>query len=108
MCVVLLACVIPLTPINLLVRRQDYDLYDDLDGETTTYVIFAYREGEGVGQHANSNRGASTVNFVTGTSTTVSKVKRFHLGGLYTLHTQRSNPFPIALFAGHHFDSFVL
>ncbi|CAM9989598.1 unnamed protein product, partial [Ascophyllum nodosum] len=50
---------------------EDYDIYDDLDGETMTYVIFAYREGAGVGQHANFNRGASTVNFVKGTSTTV-------------------------------------
>ena len=98
----------PLPSINLLVRRQDYDIYDDLDGETMTYVIFAYREGAGVGQHANSNRGASTVNFVRGTSITVRRLKRFHLGGFYTLHTQRSNPFPIAIFVGHRFDSFVL
>lgn len=31
-----------------------------------TQVIFSFREGAGVGQHPNANRGASTVNFVTG------------------------------------------
>lgn len=50
---------------------QDYDLYSDLDGETYTSVIYAFREGEGVGKHSNSNRGASNVNFLSGASTSV-------------------------------------
>lgn len=50
---------------------QDYDIYQDLDGDTSTNVIFSFRHGEGVGQHANSNRGAAEVNFASGTSTTV-------------------------------------
>lgn len=29
-------------------------------------VIYSFREGAGVGQHPNANRGAATVNFVTG------------------------------------------
>ena len=90
MCLVFSLCN-PLPPINLLVRRQDYDIYDDLDGETKTHVIFSYRDGAGVGQHANSNRGASTVDFLRGTSITVRRIKRFHHGGFYTLHTQRSS-----------------
>lgn len=36
-----------------------------------TLIIFAYREGEGIGQHPNANRGAATVNFATGTVETV-------------------------------------
>lgn len=31
-----------------------------------TDVIYAFREGAGVGQHPNTNRGAATVNFATG------------------------------------------
>ena len=29
-------------------------------------MIYSYREGAGVGQHPNGNRGASSVNFATG------------------------------------------
>ncbi|CAM9558139.1 unnamed protein product [Pylaiella littoralis] len=45
---------------------EDYDLAADIDAGRDTYVIFAYREGEGIGQHPNANRGAATVNFATG------------------------------------------
>lgn len=38
----------------------------DIVFEADTPVVFSYREGVGVGQHPNSNRGASTVNFATG------------------------------------------
>lgn len=38
----------------------------DIKNEIDTEVIFAYREGAGVGQHPNANRGASTINFATG------------------------------------------
>ncbi|CAN0025142.1 unnamed protein product, partial [Ectocarpus sp. 6 AP-2014] len=38
----------------------------DLDNEEDTEVIYSFREGAGVGQHPNANRGASTVNFATG------------------------------------------
>lgn len=43
-----------------------YDRRQDIDNAAETLVIYAYRQGTGVGQHPNSNRGASTVNFATG------------------------------------------
>ncbi|CAN0421524.1 unnamed protein product [Ectocarpus sp. 12 AP-2014] len=46
--------------------EQDYDLGSDIDNAADTLVIYAYREGEGIGQHPNGNRGAATVNFATG------------------------------------------
>eukprot|EP00752_Nemacystus_decipiens_P002581 g2416.t2 len=48
------------------VGDQDYDLASDIADKTETAVIFSFREGAGVGQHPNANRGASTVNFATG------------------------------------------
>lgn len=38
----------------------------DIDNAVDTLIIYAYREGEGIGQHPNGNRGAATVNFATG------------------------------------------
>lgn len=38
----------------------------DIDDEVETSVIYSFREGEGVGQHPNANRGSATVNFATG------------------------------------------
>ena len=29
-------------------------------------VIYSYKEGKGVGQHPNANRGSSSINFATG------------------------------------------
>lgn len=43
-------------------RRYRQDVFLEAD----TLVVFCYREGAGVGQHPNGNRGASTVNFATG------------------------------------------
>eukprot|EP00904_Undaria_pinnatifida_P011031 jgi/Undpi1/7058/HiC_scaffold_21.g09532.m1 len=45
---------------------EDYDLKRDLDRGRDTMVIYSYKEGEGVGQHPNANRGASIINFSTG------------------------------------------
>eukprot|EP00904_Undaria_pinnatifida_P011028 jgi/Undpi1/7055/HiC_scaffold_21.g09529.m1 len=45
---------------------EDYDLKRDLDREDDTMVIYSYKEGEGVGQHPNANRGSSSINFATG------------------------------------------
>eukprot|EP00904_Undaria_pinnatifida_P011027 jgi/Undpi1/7054/HiC_scaffold_21.g09528.m1 len=47
---------------------EDYDLGKDLDLERDTMVIYSYKEGAGVGQHPNANRGASSINFATGSS----------------------------------------
>ena len=41
-------------------------LPQDLDRGRDTMVIYSYKEGEGVGQHPNANRGASIINFSTG------------------------------------------
>lgn len=41
-------------------------LVQDIDSQRDTLVIYAFREGEGIGQHPNANRGAATVNFATG------------------------------------------
>lgn len=46
-------------------------LVQDIDNALDTLVIYAYREGEGIGQHPNANRGAATINFATGTVETV-------------------------------------
>ncbi|CAN0184392.1 unnamed protein product, partial [Scytosiphon promiscuus] len=45
---------------------QDYDLATDVENQADTDVVYSFREGAGVGQHPNANRGASTVNFATG------------------------------------------
>ncbi|CBJ27734.1 peroxidase [Ectocarpus siliculosus] len=45
---------------------EDYDLFEDIENEEDTLVIYAFKKGEGVGQHPNTNRGAATINFVTG------------------------------------------
>ncbi|CAB1101232.1 unnamed protein product [Ectocarpus sp. CCAP 1310/34] len=45
---------------------EDYDLFEDIENEVDTLVIYAFKKGEGVGQHPNTNRGAATINFVTG------------------------------------------
>lgn len=37
----------------------------DTDEKADTSVIYAFKEGSGVGQHPNSNRGAAVLNFVT-------------------------------------------
>ncbi|CAM9534507.1 unnamed protein product [Ascophyllum nodosum] len=44
---------------------QDYDLNQDISDSVDTEVIYSFREGPGVGQHPNANRGAATVNFAT-------------------------------------------
>eukprot|EP00752_Nemacystus_decipiens_P001683 g1633.t1 len=56
---------------------EDYDLGTDIDQALTTLVIYAYREGEGIGQHPNANRGAATINFATGQVETVCEDNEF-------------------------------
>lgn len=45
---------------------QDYPLSDDIDLAQQTPIIYAWRSGEGIGKHANSQRGAAQVNFQDG------------------------------------------
>lgn len=52
-------------------HAQDYDVRADIDASASTEVIFAYRQGTGLGQHPNGNRGASVVNFATGVAVEV-------------------------------------
>ncbi|CAN0459914.1 unnamed protein product, partial [Ectocarpus sp. 8 AP-2014] len=48
-----------------LLDAQDYDIFEDIETEADTLVIYSFKKGEGVGQHPNTNRGAATINFVT-------------------------------------------
>lgn len=50
---------------------QDYDVLADYNAEDNTDVTFAYKKTGGIGQHSNANRGAASVSFATGLSTTV-------------------------------------
>ncbi|CAM9216757.1 unnamed protein product [Sphacelaria rigidula] len=50
---------------------QDYDVLEDINADRFTDIIYAYREGKGLGQHPNTNRGASSVHFGTATTTEV-------------------------------------
>lgn len=50
---------------------QDYNLLDDLDESALTNIIFAWRSGEGVQQHPTTQRGTTSVNFLTGDSCSV-------------------------------------
>ena len=49
---------------------KDYDIFKDIEDGVTTEVIYAYRQGN-FGLHPNANRGAATVDFSNGTSSTV-------------------------------------
>lgn len=49
----------------------------DIDASLATLVIYAYRAGDGIGQHPNANRGAAAVNFATGTVETVCSDNEF-------------------------------
>lgn len=55
------------------IGQQDYDLGSDISDSVSTAIIYAYREGSGVGQHPNSQRGAYNINFDTGDSSEVSQ-----------------------------------
>lgn len=56
----------------VLVKLQDYNVLTDIEDGALTEVIYAYREGAGIGQHPNTNRGAASVNMATGASVSVS------------------------------------
>lgn len=45
---------------------QDFALSDVLENDEETPIIFAWRSGQGIGQHRNSERGASKVNLRSG------------------------------------------
>eukprot|EP00903_Cladosiphon_okamuranus_P012613 g11801.t1 len=45
---------------------SDYPLSDDIDLAQQTPIIYAWRSGEGIGKHANSQRGSAQVNFQSG------------------------------------------
>ena len=54
----------PLPCCSSSIGTQDYALADDIAAGKDTPVIFAWRSGEGIGQHPNSQRGNAIVNFV--------------------------------------------
>eukprot|EP00903_Cladosiphon_okamuranus_P015565 g14370.t1 len=56
---------------------EDYDIGIDIDSGATTQVIYAFREGVGIGQHPNTNRGAASVNFDTGATEVVCEDNEF-------------------------------
>lgn len=45
---------------------QDYDLWQDIAKGSKTPLIYSWRSGEGIGQHPNTQRGASNVDWNTG------------------------------------------
>ena len=53
------------------IGAQDYPLTDDIEIGNNTLVVYAWRSGEGIGMHLETQRGSTQLNFANGTMTSI-------------------------------------